>query len=429
MHRRKVAVAIVAAAVVLGAAGCMITLRPEWAELRKPTREPILRLGEVKERFTGTWAGEALSHTIGIRNGLLRALGEPEAAALFSGDPDNLVVNLDIVSDHEADPPRLFLLGCVSIFTLGLLPLSYHSEWNVQCEVTIRGPEGSVAAKYPTRVTGSYNIYALPPTMFTLFAASFRGPRDGAQVFRRMANNLAADILKAVATDYPRLAKWKEARALVAGQRPIAVVIGEAPYWVVYNIAAEGRRRDYVLELHRERPQPGAAPLRSLVVGTRAAAAGAAWQWREPKSVVLFAHGRLWYPTWETEGPGEKLAAVEFRERRVPAKELLAPGSLPALSPSEWNDFLVGWKNRELVAVLREGTAADLREHASGIEQLVLRANAAAERERDKAQALIAAGKPGAELHAGLARTYHTRIEVLKPILAAIKAELVSRQR
>jgi len=429
MRRRKLVIAFVPVALLLAAPGCMIRLRPEWAELKKSTQPPILRLGEVKETFTGSWTTEQLGHAVSLRSVLLRVLGEAEFASRLSGDPDSLTLSLDLVSDHESDTPRLFLLGCLSLGTLGLLPLNYHSEWNLRCEATLKGPDGTIVAKYPAQTTGSYDIFALPPTMFTLFAASFRGSGDAGRIFRRMSTSLAAGIVKAADADYARLAKWKEARALVAAQAPLSVTIGDTAYWVVYDIVTAGPRREYVLELHRTRPQPGAAPLRGLIVGTRGATAGAAWQWSDPKSVVFFAHGRLWHPEWRTGEPGDRLVAVEFKERAVPAKELFAPDGLPALAATEWNDLLVAWKNRELVALLREGRAADLNEHVAQIEQLALRANESAEREKDEAQKLIAAGKPGSELHAGAARAYGARIEILKPVLAAIKGELANRQK
>ncbi|HUT34868.1 MAG TPA: hypothetical protein VNE39_15370 [Planctomycetota bacterium] len=435
MSNRGMGLHVLAGLALFAAPGCMIWLRPEWAELKKSTQPPILRLGEIKETFTGTWVAGGTQTS--LRNHLLSAFARPEAAALFSGDPDSLTLNLDIVSDHEDDMPRMFVLGCLSIGTLGLLPLTYHSEWNLQCSVTVKGPDGTVVAKYPVQTTGSYDIWALPPTMFTLFAGSFRAPGDAGRIFRRMVHRVVADVSKAVDTDYPRLARWKEARALVAAQAPLNAAIGDTAYWVVYNIStpqpsgagAAASAREYALELHRTRPQPGAAPLRRLVVGTRSGAVKTAWQWRDPKSVVFFAHGRLWHPEWKTGQPGDKLVAVGFRERAVTAKDLFAPDGLPALAATEWNDLVVAWKNRDLATLLREGRTADLGEHVAQIEQLALRANESADRENNKAEELKAAGKPGSELHREAALAYRARIEVLKPILAAIKAEVANRQR
>ncbi|HUT34871.1 MAG TPA: hypothetical protein VNE39_15385 [Planctomycetota bacterium] len=412
---------------ILSASGCVATFRPKWAELERPTQPPILRLGEVKESFTGTWVSAGKQRS--IRNVLLSALAQPQAAALFSDDPGNLTLNLDIVLDGEDDDPQSFEICGKCVLTLGLIPLTWHTEHNLRCDVSIKSPDDFVVAKYRTHVTGSNDVLFLPPTMVTMLGGPVGGRIAIASIFRRMARSVVADIMKRVTTDYPRLAEVKQSRAVAAGQAPLSVVIGDTPYWVVYNISAAGPKWEYALELHRSRPQPGTAPLRSLLVGTRSGEAASAWQWREPKSVIVFAQGRLWYPAWRTEGPAEKLAAVEFKERAVPAKELFQPGSLGGLSASEWNDLLVAWKNRELVALLREASTADLTGHVSQIEQLVLRANEMAEREKDEAQKLIAAGKPGSELHAEAARAYAARIEILKPVLAAIKAEVANRQK
>ncbi len=122
--------------------------------------------------------------------------------------------------------------------------------------------------------------------------------------------------------------------------------------------------------------------------------------------------------------------------RLTSSEAVMLPMSVPAIASLVifqflfvWNDLLVAWKTRDLVGLLREGRTGDLKDHVAQIEQLALRANEAAERETDEAQKLMSAGKPGSELHRGAALAYRARLEILKPVLAAMKAELDNRQK
>jgi hypothetical protein len=430
---RTLSGAAVWVAVVVAGSGCAIRLGPKAVELKRSANPPLMRLGKVTEDCTGSWAPVARANAWGRRERLTSLLRQSEAASLFTSDPASLVMDIHLVSDHEDDGPRLLLLGTMSIATLGIVPLPYHSEWTTRCEVTLKTPEGTPVGEHHLQVKGTYDILAFPLTMFTLGAAGLRGAQDGAEVSRRMARSLAAEIVKAVDADHARLATWRETRAAIAEQQPLSVQVGEATYWVTFNIASgkEGGtpRRQYVLEIHRTRPQAGAAPVRSLVVGHAAAMGESPWLWRDPKSVVFYAERRLWYPEWSVDGPHARLTAIQFKERPVPAKELFQPDSLPELPPADWNSLLVSWKNSELTGLLRDASTGDLRDYVDRIEQMILRASEAAEKEKDEAQQLTMKGAPGAELHAQLSRTYHSRIEVLKPILAAIKTELANRAK
>ncbi|HUT34870.1 MAG TPA: hypothetical protein VNE39_15380 [Planctomycetota bacterium] len=429
MRRARHVLCLVA---LLGPTGCMITLGPRRAELDRSPNPPVLRLGEIKETLTGSWVTQGGAGSPVITGKLARLFSQSGAASLFSSEPGNLALNIEIVVDHEADDPKLVKLAFVSIATLGLVPLNGNAEWHARCQVQVAAEDGVAIAKYPIHVTGSYSIWAFPPTMIAFMGAAGRAWADARAIFERMANNVAAEIMKAVAADYPRLAEAKRARAGVAEQQPLSIRAGGTTLWVTYSVAQSGAAgQEYVLELHRSRPPRGAAPLRKLAVGSRAGVAGpeTPWQWRDPTSVVFQAEGRLWHLEWKVEGPLHKLAAVEARERKLTARELLRHDSFPDLPPGDQNSLLLAWKTRDLLTLLREASTSDLEDHIVGIEEMVLRANEMAEREKDEAQKLIAAGKPGSEIHAEAARAYRACIEILKPILAAIKAEVANRAK
>ncbi len=83
------------------------------------------------------------------------------------------------------------------------------SLWRMDCAAWVLMDDGCVAAEYPITVTGTCHVLALPPTMFSLLGASFRGPHDGAMVNKRVDNNAVAGILKAVNADWDDLVLYQ----------------------------------------------------------------------------------------------------------------------------------------------------------------------------------------------------------------------------
>lgn len=184
--------------------GCAIGLGPELVPLGRPAREPVVRLGEVTEALTGTWTSDPGAGTSAFRGPLVEALGKPEAKAYFR-ESAPLTLDIHLTSDHLSDQPRLGNLGLLSMATFGVIPLSYFSEWNVTCDVKVSQPDSTVVADYVFHERGTYKIWALPVTMFTLLGAGIRGESDWWNIANRVANNLAVQILQAVDTDYPKL--------------------------------------------------------------------------------------------------------------------------------------------------------------------------------------------------------------------------------
>ncbi len=180
--------------------GCAITLGPQTVVMKESPRPPIFRLDKINENRTGAWPSG------GIRNHVANALNEPAASSIFTKDGSGLAMQLDITSDHEDDGPRLIRLGLLSVVTLGIIPLNYHSEWPVKCDVTIRSEDGAVLARYTVQSTGIYDIWTFPLTMFSLFGASMRGNADGNEVLQRTAGDIVSQIIRAVDSDYEKLA-------------------------------------------------------------------------------------------------------------------------------------------------------------------------------------------------------------------------------
>lgn len=206
--------------------GCATAIGPGLIALEGFEEKPVLRLEKVNETLTGTWAAVAQTAAGGFRGELMKVLNQPGPTTLFTKDMSGLGMQIDLTSDHEADEPRLFALGMTSMATLGLIPLGYYSEWNVQCDVTIRMADGTVAAEYPLRETGTYKITVFPLTMFALFGAGIAGQTSSFEVQEKVANNLGAKILEAVQSDYPRLLKFYAADVQ---QRALPPPVAEPP--------------------------------------------------------------------------------------------------------------------------------------------------------------------------------------------------------
>ncbi len=93
------------------------------------------------------------------------------------------------------------------------------------------------------------------------------------------------------------------------------------------------------------------------------------------------------------------------------------------------NRAIVAAKNHQLPAILREKKTDELTALVVKIEQTILDLDHECEVAKDQAQQSIASGNPQLDELRGLAICYRERIELLKPILAALKEEIANRNR
>ncbi len=183
--------------------GCAITIKPDFVTVTPSSKPAIMRLGEVTETATGTWN---IYPGAGFKSELQEALNKPGVANRFANELSNLSMEIHLTSDHADDGPRLSSLGALSIVTLGIIPLNYFSEWNVDCEIKIRRSDDTLVANYHLTEKGSYEIWAFPLTMFSLSGAGMRGDGDARDIKAKVTNNLAAKIVEIIDNNYEELA-------------------------------------------------------------------------------------------------------------------------------------------------------------------------------------------------------------------------------
>jgi hypothetical protein len=126
----------------------------------------------------------------------------------------------------------------------------------------------------------------------------------------------------------------------------------------------------------------------------------------------------------------EKAAQVaRLIDRNEEPKAVLSLRPIEHVSVSDMNGLLLTWKNEHLADLLSKAKTEDLLAYADEIEHTMLEATDAAAKEKDIAETLVQKGTGGEGEHTDLSRAFSLRIDVLKPILAAIKDEISNRSK
>ena len=111
--------------------------------------------------------------------------------------------------------------------------------------------------------------------------------------------------------------------------------------------------------------------------------------------------------------------------------DLLARSDKSVFLARERNLAIVAAKNQQLPAMLRDRKTDELSALVVKIEQTILDLNHECERAKDRAQQATATNGDPQQIDKllGLAISYRERIELLKPILTALKEEIANRNR
>ncbi len=188
----------------------------------------------------------------------------------------------------------------------------------------------------------------------------------------------------------------------------------------------DGRPVAFTAMLYQESPRRGAAPYEQVVVASRDSTGN-------------------WIPQTGYLHRTKSLTAVSVLiDNGIPAKVVVRTVEdpsledfieLPDLSGADraqalrWsNGILVEAKNKSLVKILREKTGDQLMSLATRIEKTILDLSGMAERAKDNAQAMVEKGEGDPASERELSVLFRQRIEVLKPILAAMKDAAARKQ-
>lgn len=216
------------------------------------------------------------------------------------------------------------------------------------------------------------------------------------------------------------------ARARAGSPAQAWTMDGKPAWWILSGAWTPGSRDLQpdlaVAELYSENPDGGALPADVLVVARREGA-----RWTSVGGYVAGTDGLL-RATAALEG-GHPFR-VEVSEVQEPPLEDFLAAKETSVSAARWRtSALLRVKNRTLPRMLREGRTSDLETLVDRLEKLMLDLNHEGELAKDQAQRAVETNSGDADRLRQMSLVYKERIEVLKPILAAINDEVANHAK
>ena len=199
------------------------------------------------------------------------------------------------------------------------------------------------------------------------------------------------------------------------------------------RIAPDNEPADYNVKIEwkdtqTKTPNPGEmARVRITATNTNTGEGGTAWIKINGQDKIPEAMARL------------KAAFGACLQQKISQDQFAKASLVELITSSDPNSACAGARNRALIAakvqqlpaLLREKKTEELTALVVKIEQTILDLNHGSEMAKDSAQQLAAANNAVPQLEGlrGLAISYNERIELLKPIAAALKEEIANRNR
>jgi hypothetical protein len=217
----------------------------------------------------------------------------------------------------------------------------------------------------------------------------------------------------------------KNARRESPNTRKVDATLEGAPHWWVlcpgWTQGATGLDPTiFLAELYSSDPEGGAAPMDVAVVARRSGTGP--WQ---PASGYLLRGERLMRATAVIENDlPARVECVEVLE--PPLEDFLVSKEVSIPGGRVRTGVLLTAKNRTLPKMLREGASSALTELLTRIEKTILDLSHERELVNNLAQQAIESGGKAGGLPE-LSLVYKERIEVLKPMLSAIRDEIANR--
>lgn len=208
------------------------------------------------------------------------------------------------------------------------------------------------------------------------------------------------------------------------------LVIDGQTYWCLLSpVIAQGIGQpvSFAAMLYQEKPDRGAKPHAQLVVARRVEGGG--WV---PVNGYLRNTRKLTAVSTLLEGGAPARVVARVTEAPplqdfIDLPDLSAPDRMDHLRWS--NGILLEAKNRSLETLLKVENRDTLLDLATRIEKSILDLSEQSERAKDRAQRMLEKGEGDPEPERELAVLCRQRIEVLKPILAALKQAAALRNQ
>lgn len=220
---------------------------------------------------------------------------------------------------------------------------------------------------------------------------------------------------------------WGWTRSAQIGGQNVRYLL--TPYW--YNGQSQLAPRAAVAEFYLADPATGALPIARPVVARR----GADGAWRPVEGPVYVTGVAPLTAASVVLENGEPASLAFHRVEEPSLQDFLVfnppkQGTEHMARVARWRTaILVQIKNESLPSYLQKTSSPDLISVITRIETLCLDLVSAAGQAKDRAQRMLETNRGDPSSERELARALIERVEVLKPILVAIKLERVNRDR
>lgn len=205
-----------------------------------------------------------------------------------------------------------------------------------------------------------------------------------------------------------------------------AELTGRTSWWVLSPFWPQGHKSlappSIVAELYWEDPERGATPA-ELFTWDRNASGG----WQDTGWYVTSVDQPVLVRLVMEDGRPSKLRLTPVEQ---PPLEDFLHGKENTRKTTIWrNRMLISAKNRTLPGLLRDGKTKKLMELAETVEKTMLDVNRELELAKGRAQGTVESGRGSPNEDREWVILYQERLEVLKPILGAIKEEVANRSK
>ncbi len=357
---------------------------------------------------------------------------------LFTDEWTGLPVVVKTDSRHESTRDRAaFLTG---FCTLGIIPFpgTDKTTYDVQTSLINSMGESVPAGKVSYEFENVMWMTILGPLGLLPVAGTADLPRDYQCLFfssndafvesaskggdYQMSCRVEAVVKSLQDADRARLAEDYRVRK----SRLQEVMIGGKRYWS-YLAPVLSQKLDkaesFTALIYADNPRRGTNPLDRVTVARR----DEAGDWHPVKGYL--------------RSMKTLTAASVLMENGVPSKVVVRAVEEPPLEDfidiqensvagMRWsNEMLLEAKNRSLGKLLKEKTGDELLALATRIEKTILDLSGLAEQAKDRAQTIVEKGQGNPAPDRELSVLFRQRIEILKPVLAAIKQGAAAKQQ